>query len=286
MKKLGKIIFLLSLFLISSIGINAYSNYQKQITLDLISDCKISFSGYETLGKMDIEVNIDYDHYNEKQKQFVESISYEVSNDGHLRNGDKVVVEAIYSPKTAQGLGIKISKSSQEVIVKGLIDVYETYEQIPTWDSALFQEVASNYLQEALFNDCGKLLKPLSIALNEQYLIASYYQYDENNLKGEMHFLYRIHVVEDNYFTIDQKIKYYDVVLSDINSLKTYDEAIIKQDLEINELLSKKSVKKDAEAIASLREILDNNIDVITEDQSNLIFKDEHQAKFNLFFSK
>ncbi len=286
MKKLGTLILVIIIFIVSGTIINAYSNYQKQITLDLISDCNISFSGYETLGVMRIEPIIDYDHNNEKQKGFVEQITYQVANDGHLRNGDKVVVKANYSLKTATALGLKISNSSKEVIVTGLIDVYETYDQIPSWDSALFQEVASEYLQDELLNECGKLLKPISMDITEQYLVGSYYTYDENSLNGEMHFLYRIHASEDNYFSFDEVVEYYDVVLKDINSSKKYHEATIKQDLVINQLISEKSVKKDAEAIARLMEILDNNIDVVTEDKSNLIFKDQHQTKFKLFFSK
>ena len=280
-KKLGiTLVVVFMLFTMISCVISANQKTQ----LALTNACVVDFSGYEGQGKANINCTIDYDHTSKIQEEFVNSISFYIEEDGTFRNGDKVILKSNYSQKTAESLNIVVEETQKEMIVTGLIEVYDTYDAIPIFQSVHYNSEAKKYLETSLKQQVEGNFFVKSYDLTQLDYIASYYQFHEDTLKGDMYLLYREQSVQEELFAIKNQYQYHCVKIKDIHSEKSFDEALLYQDMEYFSLLNDKNRKKDEEAIATLKEIIHNNIETVEELPSALIYDDEITSKLSPLF--
>ena len=69
--------------------------------------------------------NVDYDYNDSDVANFVSSVSYQFEPSDGLKNGDKVVVRAVYSKETAKRMHIKIKEDVREIEITGLTERYD-----------------------------------------------------------------------------------------------------------------------------------------------------------------
>ncbi len=252
--------------------------------ISLTNACIVDFEGYEGEGKAHISCDVDYDYTSKIQSEFVETIEFYIENDGTFKNGDKVILKSRYSQKTAESLNINVTDVEKEMVVTGLIDVYETYHEIPVYQSVYYKQETMNYLRSELKRKAEQnfLIKALDIQSID--FVASYYHFNQNQRAGDMYMLFRVHSIEESLFSIKEKNQYYYVMIQDIHSEKVFQEDLLYKDMSINEVLGNKKRKKDEEAIETLKEIIHNNIEMVEEHLSSKIYEDKEQSKFSSIF--
>ena len=237
-----------------------YQKIQAKSEIALSNACIVEFEGYELSGKANIDCSIDYDHTSDKQKQFVEEITFYIENDGTLSNGDVVTLKGKYSKKTAESLNIEVVESEREYVVTGLIDVYKTYEDIPMEQSVYYQQETKKFLKSFIQHYVENNINTLSCDIQSADLVGSYYHFNNDSRLGTMYLLYRVHSIYDRLLSIDEQYQYFYVEISDIHSQKYFHPDLLYQDMNVYELLEGKKRKKDQEAIETLNEIIHNNI--------------------------
>ena len=90
--------------------------------------------------------DIDYDMNEPGVGYFVNSLYYDVENNGQLSNGDKVKITVQYSKATADGLDIKLKEESKEFEVSGLIEKYASAADI---DPELYDKAYQEAIESA-----------------------------------------------------------------------------------------------------------------------------------------
>lgn len=266
------------------LGVFIYSKIEAKSEIALTNACVVDFEGYELEGKANVNCTIDYDHTSDKQKQFVEEVTFFMENDGTLSNGDIVTLKGIYSEKTANSLNIKVVDSEREYVVTGLIDVYKKYEEIPMQQSVYYNQESKKFLKTYLQAYVENNLNTLSSDILSIDLVGSYYHFNEESRNGTMYLLYRVHSIYDKVLTIDEKHQYFYVEISDIHSQKAFHPDLLYQDMNVSELLVEKKRKKDQEAIETLIEIIHNNIEIVNDYRDVKIYDDKSKLKLHLIF--
>lgn len=88
--------------------------------VSLTEDVEVRFSGINGLGKariMSSDTGLDY---TEKTKDFLDSITYTITPDANLRNGQTVTLTASWDPEAAQTANLQITQSEEKLEVSGL----------------------------------------------------------------------------------------------------------------------------------------------------------------------
>lgn len=100
------------------------------LEIDPLNDISIEASGYD--GDGEVKVNTDNIPYPSKRyvKKFYETISYTVSPNKELKNGDKVVVTIKYDKDMASRKNITIKRKSKTFKVSSLKKGYEEYKGV------------------------------------------------------------------------------------------------------------------------------------------------------------
>lgn len=113
-------------------GFFIYDNYFNKTNIDLMSNLKVEFSGYDGEGIMKIsQGDIKYDKSNTEIADFLKGVTYSYNGAGTLKNGDKVNIYTTYSSLTASRLKLNITGVSKTVTVKGLTEVYSKASDVP-----------------------------------------------------------------------------------------------------------------------------------------------------------
>ena len=115
--------------------------------IDAFEDIQIEYTGDNGQGYAYVSAgDIDYDMNEPGVGYFVNSLYYDVENNGQLSNGDKVKITVQYSKATADGLDIKIKEESKEFEVSGLIEKYASAADI---DPELYDKAYQEAIESA-----------------------------------------------------------------------------------------------------------------------------------------
>lgn len=115
--------------------------------IDAFEDIQIEYTGDNGQGYAYVSAgDIDYDMNEPGVGYFVNSLYYDVENNGQLSNGDKVKITVQYSKATADGLDIKLKEESKEFEVSGLIEKYASAADI---DPELYDKAYQEAIESA-----------------------------------------------------------------------------------------------------------------------------------------
>ncbi len=129
--------------------------------IDAFEDIQIEYTGDNGQGYAYVSAgDIDYDINEPGVGYFVNSLYYDVENNGQLSNGDKVKITVQYSKATADGLDIKLKEESKEFEVSGLIEKYASAADIdPELYDKAYQEAIESAEERAYGDKQSKFYK-------------------------------------------------------------------------------------------------------------------------------
>ena len=92
------------------------------IELDPFKNMEIEYTGWNGSGKAKVENTIDYTGNNESIKKFIDSISYKITPNKDLTNGDTITVELKYTKDAYKLANVTLKKEKKEFRVQGLLN--------------------------------------------------------------------------------------------------------------------------------------------------------------------
>lgn len=129
------------------IALIVWAVFFNKTEIDAFEDIQIEYTGDNGQGYAYVSAgDIDYDMNEPGVGYFVNSLYYDVENNGQLSNGDKVKITVQYSKATADGLDIKLKEESKEFEVSGLIEKYASAADI---DPELYDKAYQEAIESA-----------------------------------------------------------------------------------------------------------------------------------------
>lgn len=256
-KKIIVIVTSCVVVIVSCLGFGVYSMFKK-VPIDLVSDVKVTFTGYDGEGMAQIEGTPDYDHTNADISSFIAGITYDIENDGQLSNGEKVTISANYSKETANSLKLDVTKASMTVEVSGLQEVYRTWEDISKKDQKTILDKLKDKVTKKAKDASYQLFSEETITLDSLKPIASYYTYGSGT--GTLYALYKADLTSTSKDKKEHHVEYYWALAS---GLKPDGDALDKYDIDVSTLYARDDSEEDViDEVEEYRVDPDNKIEI------------------------
>ena len=124
------VLFLMLIVAAGAAGFVWYTLYgwSENRELDLVSNIDIAdlgLEGYDGEGILNYDEGylatlIDYEGDSEKVKEFIKKVSYTVTPDTDISNGDTITIKAEYDPKAASRAKVKVTKDTKHIVIEEL----------------------------------------------------------------------------------------------------------------------------------------------------------------------
>lgn len=114
----------------------AYTFFLRNIKVDVTSQIAIEYDGEN--GVASVEVYYNGNDLNQRTQEFLETCTYTVEPSTNLSNGDVIKIITSYDKNLANEYNYEPTNVEKEVVVKGLYNKYERYQDI---DSDYKEEV-------------------------------------------------------------------------------------------------------------------------------------------------
>lgn len=240
--------------------IMSYAKYYDNEEVHLTENLKYQFVGVNGSGSLEV---ISNDIQIQKVfPSFINTLSYEVLNNGNLKNGEQVAITVTYDTELAKALHLDVVDAVETMEVSGLREFYTNYASIP---SKIVEEagiVANDYVHL-------KLSEVLPGKETQVSKVAEYYVMDSDQTMDSVHalvYLYKIsytHQGETYYYYRACHVNHvHSDALKDLEIL----EAVIDASTYRSSLCqSEQSDKTSTEAKAHLYAALMNQYDVVEE---------------------
>ncbi len=124
----------------------AYLSFLRSIDVDVMKDAEYVYTGEN--GNASLEVYNDSNDINQRTAEFLETVTYEVTPDSNLSNGDTVTIVANYDEALADEYNFNPVNIETEITVEGLVEKYEKASQIDEDYLALIQNEINLYIRE------------------------------------------------------------------------------------------------------------------------------------------
>ena len=174
------------------VGIGGFSVYQanKKTPVDLVSACNVTFDGYDGYGTAEFSCeNQDDLEDNSSLNEFLDSVSYSLSKDSDLSNGDKVKLEAEYSQEYADEMKVGVTNYSKSYEVEGLNKVYSSWDMIDEEDQTMLLDA----MEPAIYDYFEELTgTSFTYTVNSVTRIADLYKFDTHDKSGELRTVFKV----------------------------------------------------------------------------------------------
>ena len=142
----NKIIFFLSFATMISVLVSiAYMAFLRKVPVDVMDGIEIVYSGEN--GNASVEITKEQGNFNQRAQAFLDTLSFEVSPNTNLANGDVIHIKASFDQEVADQYNFEPINTEKEIRVKGLVDQYDTLEDIDlAYLETIFKE-SENYVQ-------------------------------------------------------------------------------------------------------------------------------------------
>lgn len=151
----NKLITAISMLLIlSGLYATCYIFFFRTVEVDVTKDVSLQYTGESGNGV--VKVKNEMLNYNQRIQEFMDSVTYDVSPEENLSNGDIITVIASYDEDLAKRYHIKPIKSTREIVVT---DLPQRIEELPDLDDPFYKrlhEKSKNYLDknmESILNE-------------------------------------------------------------------------------------------------------------------------------------
>ena len=129
-KLLILILILLLVIVLGAVGFVVYALYgsEGKTEVDLVNNIDVAdlgLTGYEGEGILEYDEKylaslIEYNGTNAKVKKFLSGVSYTVTPDTDISNGDKITIKAEYDAGAAKRAGVKVTKDTKHLVIEQL----------------------------------------------------------------------------------------------------------------------------------------------------------------------
>lgn len=267
----------IGIVIVALIGLNVF-NSLKRTPIDMTKSCYVEFEGISGLGSASVNCTYDYDMSNAEIEDFVSSITYEIENDGALKNGDSIQIKAQYDEETAERLKLEPENTTMEVEVTDLKVAYLKFEDIPNEISSNFETATKQMLEKEILKDVGGFFAPSARTVDKMECIGIYYKYDEYS-DGIAYYIYRTEeTLKHNSSSTEKQVNYY---ITHINNIKSEEEVDLSTDSTDMDyyFTSDFSVEKKDENILKSFKDSHKGIEIVKENPSTLTYKNEMMNK-------
>ena len=142
-----KVIYFVSISLMCVLLISmAYFFFLRTIEVDVTSDLDIEYTGENR--NASVEVQINGEDLNQRIQEFLDTVTFEVTPNTGLSNGDIITVSASYDEELANRYHFEVVHPTREIKVEGLNDRYDSLEQIDTDYLQRIMDAGNVYIQD------------------------------------------------------------------------------------------------------------------------------------------
>lgn len=143
----NKLIYFLALGLMClSLVFIMYNFFYKTVEIDIMKNIKLIYTGEN--GNASVTVENKTEDLNQRIQEFIESVTYQVSPNTNLSNGDTIHVIASYDEELASTYHYLPINTEKEFIVQGLNNRFESKEEIPEEYLTDILQESKNYIEE------------------------------------------------------------------------------------------------------------------------------------------
>lgn len=212
----NKVVSALCLFLIVlSLYMTCYMLFFRTTGIDVTKDVEILYRGEN--GSASVLVRNKNLNYNQRIQKFMDTVTYKVSPNKELTNGDVLRIEASYDEALASSYHINATHLSREVIVSNLPVRYETAKKIPQTLLDKLNEKSNAYLD-----------KNMEAILDDDF--TGFYVTSEPTLVGSKR-MYRLFLNSKNEEVKDRIVDVYEIIANgEVNTSKTEEKLEPKED--------------------------------------------------------
>ena len=165
-KKIYLVIGIVAALFVGVLGGSAFFFLNPEQEISLTSNCEYSFSGENGQGTITYVCLPDYDKENEKETEFVDSVFYDVENNGFLSNGDEDAIVARYDKDIAKMNHIVPIDSELKIEVNGLSENFSQSLEKDTDSGMMFSTITN---AEDIINE----LKKGGLNISDEYIFTS-----------------------------------------------------------------------------------------------------------------
>jgi hypothetical protein len=203
-------------------------NAVKKTPVDLMSSCKVDFSGFDgngyATGGYNYGCEPDYDKTNQNISTFMNTVSYTLDKSENLSNGDTITLTASYSEETAKSSKVKVTESTKTFKVKGLTKVYKTWKSIPEKTRKQILEKVQAKVEKKAKKYSGYYFLDEVITVDSISNVATYYSYDKDYGTGEVIPVFKVSITDNHDGEIDKIDLYYYTTITVDGDFKASDK--------------------------------------------------------------
>lgn len=124
----------------------AYISFMRKVEVDVMSNARFTYSGEN--GNATLQVDTSTSGINQRTEEFLKTVTYEVTPNSNLSNGNVVHVVASYDTSIAKEYNFKPIHLEEDVTVEGLDDQYESLKKIKKSYLKEILDAADSYLDQ------------------------------------------------------------------------------------------------------------------------------------------
>lgn len=130
-----------------------WATYYNYTSVNVLKNVKLSYDGVSGDATAKVQSNkIAYNGDDQDVKDFLNSITYSLSENSNISNGDTITVTAEYDQSKAKSLKLKLTDTTKNITVRNLAHRYDDVSDIP---SEMFTELY-NRADDIMNNDAYK----------------------------------------------------------------------------------------------------------------------------------
>lgn len=115
--------------IITILFLSSYILFLQESKVDVTKNITLQYSGES--GNASLKVVSSKVNYNQRKQEFMDSITYQVSDNENLKNGDVITIEANYDKQLATTYHLKVINEKKTIVVEGLAERIEGVKTIP-----------------------------------------------------------------------------------------------------------------------------------------------------------
>ena len=213
-KKLHLIIIIVVSILVGSLGTVLITKINNNSVgdVDLFDGLYMDVSGKTSDGTLYLSnsyMKKDYDSTDSELSKFYSTITYKANKEHNLSNGDKVKVTANFNKRNAQKLGIKESKPTKVITIKGLTENYINPSDIGKKNIEKLFKYAKRDANKEIVGEYG--IKS-GYSLKGAYYLVEDKTTKYNSVWNDFVFVYKLN---ETYKSVDYVFMFYENIDSD-----------------------------------------------------------------------
>lgn len=210
-------------------------NATRKEKIDILSCCEVSYAGADRLGRPVRNCDLPWKDASEEDSlaynAFLADIAFMFDKKENLSNGDEVQLSLVYDKELADEFKVSIDEGPKTFKVEGLPKAYLEWKEVPKSLQSDLLSFMDNLTKEgcedffARTSSTGLFFGQMN-ELKQMKRMAYHYTFNNDEVHGVLHALYRVdYTVTDNFTeTVQEKTTYYSIILPGIVPEKVMDD--------------------------------------------------------------